>query len=68
MAWLVKLLSQAALGALLRFVTKDALEDVMTTLIAQAMRRAAKLTDSTEDDAMVERWIQRAKEKNDANS
>lgn len=68
MAWLVKLLSQAALSALLRFVTQDALEDVMTTLIAQAMRRAVKLTDSTEDDAMVERWIQRAKEKNDANS
>lgn len=66
MAWLVKLLSQAALSALLRFVTQDALEDVMTTLIAQAMRRAVKLTDSTEDDAMVERWIQRAKEKNNA--
>lgn len=62
MAWMVKLLSQAALGALVRFLSKEAIEDLIITLAAQAMRYIAKKTDSTEDDAMVERWISRARE------
>lgn len=64
MSWLVTIASQAALAAIARFISSAALEDLIVTLIAQAMRYAAKQTDTAEDDALVERWIAKAKGKN----
>lgn len=61
MAWLLKLASQAALAAIVRFVSKETIEDLMVTLIAQAARYVASKTASTEDDKFVERIIERAK-------
>lgn len=65
MTWLASLVSQAALSALLRFLSKAAVEDLLVTLIAQAMRYAASKTENKDDDAFVERLIERAKAKNE---